>query len=283
MPKQNVILITGMSGAGKTSAMSVLEDLGFHCIDNYPVQLINQLDTIIGPEADETYKNLALATTAMDYPKFIAYLENLDVNLKVIFLDADDDELLLRYRFTRRHHPLMLENKALTLEEAIDVERDLFQNMKWNATIRIDTSKMETSGFKRVFKEHLGLSETDFFRVAFSSFGYKHGIPIDADVILDVRFLPNPFYDEELKEMTGNDKPVFDYVIEAQETVEYLKVLTNYLDYMLELYQGQLKNHVNICIGCTGGHHRSVSIVNWLYEYYNDTYKCFTFHRDLER
>ena len=282
MRKQNIILITGMSGAGKSSAMSILEDMGYHCIDNLPVQLIEHLGKIINEHTDERYDNIALATTAIDYPKFLQYFQSLDVNVKVVFLDASDDCLLLRYKFTRRHHPMILAERAATLEEAIEVERDLFEELNDRALVHIDTSKLNQSELKSSLMEKLALNKRPIFSISFVSFGFKHGVPLDADLMFDVRFLPNPYYIEDLRPQTGNDAPVYEYVMEFDQTKEYTQYLQSFLDFVFVQYRKQNKNHMTVAIGCTGGHHRSVSITNWLYEHYKRKYQCYKSHRDIK-
>lgn len=280
MRKQNIILITGMSGAGKTTAMSILEDMGYHCIDNLPVQLIEHLEEVMNEQADERYDNIALATTAIDYPKFLQYFQSLDVSVRVVFLDASDDCLLLRYKFTRRHHPMILAERATTLEEAIEVERDLFEELNDRAVLHIDTSKLDQSELKSVLMEKLALNQRLTFSITFVSFGFKHGVPLDADLMFDVRFLPNPYYIEELRHQTGDDQPVYDYVMSFDQTKDYIHYLQSFLDFVFVQYRQQNKNHLTIAIGCTGGHHRSVSIVNWLYKHYKNEYHCYKSHRD---
>ena len=222
MNEQNVVLITGMSGAGKTTAMGILEDMGYHCIDNFPVQLLESLGKIINAKPDPRYSNIALATTAIDYPKFLQYFENIDVNVRVVFLDASNEKLLLRYKFTRRHHPMMMFSKANTLEEAIEVERDMFNALNERAVLHIDTTMMDQHGLKSVLMEKLSLNSKPVFSISFVSFGFKHGVPMDVDLVFDVRFLPNPYYIEELREQTGDDAPVYDYVMSFDQTKEFI-------------------------------------------------------------
>ena len=280
MNQQNVVLITGMSGAGKTTAMNILEDMGYHCIDNFPVQLLDSLAEIINADHDPRYNHLALATTAIDYPKFLNYFENIDVKVRVIFLDASNEKLLLRYKFTRRHHPMMLFGKANTLEEAIEVERDMFDALNERAVLHIDTTKLGQQELKGELMEKLSLNSREIFSISFVSFGYKHGIPLDADLIFDVRFLPNPYYIEELKDQTGDDVPVYEYVMGFDQTKDFIRYLKTFLDYMFVQYRNEKKNHLTIGIGCTGGHHRSVTITNWLFKHYQDQFHCYKSHRD---
>ena len=280
MTKQNVLLVTGMSGAGKTTTMGILEDMGYHCIDQFPVQLLSSLSEIINTDPDPRYVNLALATTAMDYPKFLNTFANIGVNVRVIFLDASDEKLLLRYKFTRRHHPMLMLQKANTLEEAIEMERDMFENLNRESIMHIDTTQLSHANLKATLMEKLELNSAQIFSVSFVSFGYKYGVPLDADLIFDMRFLPNPFYVDELKDLTGDDSAVYEYVIEKAETKELLKHITQYLDFCFSAYAKENKNHLTVGIGCTGGKHRSVSVANWLYMHYQEKYHCFKSHRD---
>ena len=280
--RRNVVLITGMSGAGKTSAMNILEDMGYHCIDNFPVQLLSSLGHLIREQDDKRYDNIALATNAVDYMQFLNYFENIGMTVNVVFLDASNEELLLRYRFTRRHHPMLLFSMANTLEEAIEVERDLFNRLNERAILHIDTTKLGLQELRNILFSRLSFKAKPEFTISFMSFGFKHGLPIDADIVSDVRFLPNPYYVDALKEKTGNDKEVYDYVMKFDETKEFCCRLHDYLDYVLTQYAKQKRSHLTVAIGCTGGHHRSVTIANWLYALYKDRYQCFLSHRDCE-
>lgn len=280
MSQQNIVLVTGMSGAGKTTAIGALEDMGYHCIDQFPVQLIEELGGIIKAEHDPRYANLALATTALDYEKFLHYFESRDIPVRVLFLDASDETLLLRYKFTRRTHPFIVFNKANTLEEAIEAERDMFETLKYHKVVHIDTTKLTQMKLKANIEERFSISDKPMFSISFVSFGYKHGVPMDADLMIDVRFLPNPYWIEELKELTGDDAPVYDYVMSFDETKEFVNRMTDFLDYMLVQYKKEGKNHLTIGIGCTGGQHRSVTLTNYFYDYYKDKFNCHKGHRD---
>ncbi len=279
--KKNIVLLTGMSGAGKSSAMNALEDMGYYCMDNFPKELLPQLEKLF--EMEDTYKYVALSVSALDYISFVNFFDNISQRVQIVFLDCSDQELLLRYRFTRRNHPLIARNLATTLEEAIELERDYFNQIQDNVqnTFHIDTSKLSKAELAARIRHRFRFEEKSRFTVTFQSFGFKHGVPMDADMVLDVRFLPNPFYDPELKEKNGNHKEVYDYVINKEQTQEYLTYLSQMMDYVLKSYDDQNKAHMIIGIGCTGGQHRSVSICNWLYDRYKDTYRCFKSHRDI--
>ena len=263
--KHRVILVSGMSGAGKTTAMGILEDMGYHCMDQFPVKLLPELLEIIIRHDDLRFQNLALSTNLIDFNAFKQTFGILDIDLQIILLEASHTELLKRYKFTRRTHPMILSQQAQTLEDSIQVERDMLSNLKEQNCMVVETSHLNATELKQRLNQVFAINERAPFSISFISFGYKNGLPMDADLVFDVRFLPNPYWNEDLKDLTGNDKPVYDYVIEKKETQRFIK-----------------KNHFTVAIGCTGGKHRSVSLVNWAYENYGKEYRCFKDHRDLE-
>lgn len=279
---RNIILVTGMSGAGKSNAMNALEDLGYYCIDNFPKELLEDLEDLLD-QVDPKYEKVALSVSAVDYLNFVNFFDNLRRPLQIVFLDCADEELLLRYRFTRRSHPMITSGKAATLEEAIEVERDYFNHLQSSSqnTFRFDTTKLTTQALGNLIRQRFKQPEQQEFKITFQSFGFKHGVPLDADSIIDVRFLPNPFYEPALREKTGNDKEVYDYVMGKQESQEFIQKLKELLDYTFASYAEQNKNHMIVAVGCTGGQHRSVTIANWLYNTYKDEYPCFVSHRDI--
>ncbi len=278
--KNRVVLVSGMSGAGKTSATSVLEDMGYHCIDQFPVQLLSLLVDMIESSTDPRYQVLALSTSAKDFPEFIQAFGGADMDVRVLFLDASNEELLHRYKSTRRTHPLLISNVANTLEEAISIERQMFQNYKDNASLLLDTTFLKSNELKGKIERYFNLKNKPTFSISFISFGYKHGVPLDADLMIDVRFLPNPYWEIELRPYSGDDACVYDYVMEKPETQEFIKRLLEFLDYGFEQYVKEGKNHFTVAIGCTGGQHRSVTIANYLYDHYSKQYNCFKEHRD---
>lgn len=280
MKKKRVILVSGMSGAGKTSATSVLEDMGYHCIDQFPVQLLSLLVDLIENSIDPRYSYLALSTSAKDFPEFLKAFEGEDMDVRVLFLDASNEELLHRYKSTRRTHPLLISNVCNTLEEAISVERQMFQNYKDAAFLSIDTTFLTAAELKQKVEKYCSLSSVPVFSISFISFGYKHGVPLDADLMIDVRFLPNPFWEVELRPYSGDDPQVYHYVIDKPETQEFIKRLLEFLDYAFTEYVKEGKNHFTVAIGCTGGQHRSVAVTNYLYDHYKTQYNCYKEHRD---
>ena len=281
MDQVEVVIVTGMSGAGKTSAMACFENLAFRCIDNYPVPLLTEFAELV--QDNSQYQRVAMAVSLEDALKAIRLLNNLDwINLTVVFLDCDDETLVKRYKQTRRSHQLLISNKASSLLEAIEFERRLAEPISRLANIYIDTTKLKGARFQDLLEDYFNKGKLDPFRITFVSFGYKHGVPKDADLLLDVRFLPNPFYIEELRQLTGNDQAVYDYVMEKEETKIFVEKTTEFLDYLLKEYEKEGKMHLVIGIGCTGGQHRSVTLTNYFADYYSQYYQVHRLHRDAD-
>lgn len=281
MDQVEVVIVTGMSGAGKTSAMACFENLAFRCIDNYPVPLLTEFAELV--QDNSQYQRVAMAVSLEDALKAIRLLNNLDwINLTVVFLDCDDETLVKRYKQTRRSHPLLISNKASSLLEAIEFERRLAEPISRLANIYIDTTKLKGARFQDLLEDYFNKGKLDPFRITFVSFGYKHGVPKDADLLLDVRFLPNPFYIEELRQLTGNDQAVYDYVMEKEETKIFVEKTTEFLDYLLKEYEKEGKMYLVIGIGCTGGQHRSVTLTNYFADYYSQYYQVHRLHRDAD-
>lgn len=280
--KKQVIIVSGMSGAGKSTVMRILEDIGYFCIDNFPVQLLSMFVDMLEGTNDVRYSYVALATSAQDFPEFLHSLKGEGIDVRVLFMEASDKTLLTRYKSTRRAHPLLLSNTVNTLEEAISVERQMFQKNIQDTFITIDTTFVSEKELKEKLVQYFGKRSAPVFSVSFLSFGYKYGVPMDADLMIDVRFLPNPYWEVKLRPYTGNDKVIYDYVMEKEETKDFVKRLVVFTDYLLEQYAKEGKNHFTVGIGCTGGQHRSVTIANYLYNHYKDKYRCYIEHRDVK-
>ncbi len=277
---KKVILVSGMSGAGKSTATSILEDMGYHVIENFPVQLITLLVDIIENSTDPRYSNLVLSTNANDFAMFLHGLKGEAIDVSVLFLDASDLVLIRRYKSSRRMHPLLLSNSANTLEEAIAVERQILSRTLNASFVTIDTSFLTVKEVKRILEQYFAKSAIPSFSISFMSFGYKYGVPLDADLMIDVRFLPNPFWVPELRVYSGDDPQVYDYVMEKEQTREFLKRMVSFLDYAFGEYVKEGKNHFTVAIGCTGGQHRSVAVTNYLYDHYREQYHSYKQHRD---
>jgi UPF0042 nucleotide-binding protein len=280
--KRRVILLTGISGAGKTTTMGILEDMGYHCIDQFPVSLLKDLRNLIIKGSDPRFDNVVISMSLHDFESFHVMFRGLDVDLRVIFLEASHDELLKRYKSTRRNHPLLISNKVTTLEEALTLEEENLKTLKDTSFTGIDTTFLKGTELKSRLNKMFSLNDQPTFSISFVSFGYKNGVPLDADLLFDVRFLPNPFWDERLREFSGEDKIIQDFVLRHEETQIFIKKLTTFLDYAFKEYVKEGKNHFTVGIGCTGGKHRSVVLVNQFYEIYSKEYHCFKEHRDLQ-
>jgi len=280
--KRRVILLTGISGAGKTTTMGILEDMGYHCIDQFPVNLLKELSNLIIKGTDPRFENVAISMALQDFESYYATFRGLDIDLRVVFLEASHDELLKRYKSTRRNHPLLISNKVTTLEEALTYEAENLKRLKETSFIGIDTTFLKGTELKGRLNKMFNLGTQPTFSISFVSFGYKNGVPLDADLLFDVRFLPNPFWDESLREFTGEDKIIEDFVMGHEETLVFIKKLKSFLDYAFKEYVKEGKNHFTVGIGCTGGRHRSVVLVNEFYKIYSQKYHCFKEHRDLQ-
>ena len=277
---KHVVLVSGMSGAGKSTAMSILEDMGYHVIENFPIQLLSLLVDMIETSTDPRYSYIALSTSAADFPVFLRTLKGQGIEVRVMFLDAADSVLIHRYKQTRRIHPLILSNTANTLEEAIAVERQMLSQTNNSSFVTIDTSFTSAHDIKQMIEQYFSKDAAPSFSISFVSFGYKYGVPMDADLMIDVRFLPNPYWEPKLRIFSGNDDNVYHYVMDNPETQEFLKRLLSFLDYSFAQYVKEGKNHFTVAIGCTGGQHRSVAITNFLYDHYKTTYHVYKSHRD---
>ena len=279
---KRLVLISGLSGAGKSTASNIMEDMGFTCIDQYPVELLPDLIELIKNDNSFKYDKVALTIGLSDLDRFSNLLSNTDFESTLILLDAKKDTIINRYKFTRRVHPLVIANTAATLEEAFDIEKNIIKKFKTQNVHVLDTSNLKNKDLKEKFDKILKYNDFNNLAITFESFGFKNGLPDDADVILDVRMLDNPFYVDELKNKTGNDEAVRDYVLSSKLTQRYIKKAISYLDFMFKAYDKEEKRHLTICIGCTGGQHRSVTLAIYLYEYYKDKYMCYLNHREIK-
>lgn len=278
---KELVIVTGMSGAGKTTAMAIFESMEYQCIDNYPVPLLSQFVNLL--KDSDRYQKVALALNLTDaYEAFRILEKTRDFHFTKVFLDCEDAILLTRYKFTRRVHPLLISNTVQTLTEAIRFERELSLPIKQEADILIDTSKYTKPKLQEHMERLFILNETDPLRISFVSFGYKYGIPRDADLLFDVRFLPNPYYLPELRNLTGNDKEVYDYVMDKPETQEFVERMNHLFDYFFENYDQEGKMHLVVGVGCTGGQHRSVTLANYFAKHYAKKYHVHVMHRDAD-
>ena len=280
------VIVTGMSGSGKRTAMKMLEDVGFYCVDNLPVPLIEKFVELIAmPNSEVNKVALGIDVRAdQSFDGVCRVLEKLKDNgylFEILFLEASDAVLLKRYKETRRLHPLSPKGRV---QEGIHKERETLKEIRQMADYIFDTSNLLTRELKEEIDNiFIHNKEYNSLIVSILSFGFKNGIPADADLVFDVRFLPNPFYIDELKHKTGNDKEVQDYVMEFPEASEFLKKLMDMLDFLIPNYVKEGKHQLVVAIGCTGGKHRSVTLANELYAKMKDhgTYGMKLYHRDV--
>lgn len=280
------VVLTGLSGAGKTQAMHSMEDIGFFCVDNLPPALIPVFyDLCI--KSDSTMARVAVVSDTRGgelFKSFFTAMETLKMDnkpYKILFLDASDNVLVHRFKETRRKHPLS-DDLAGSLEQAVRLERDMLRPVRENSDFVIDTTGMSPAQLKGRIAEQFLTSASDSMPVHCISFGFKHGIPMEADLVMDVRCLPNPFYDPELRPKTGLDPDVRDYVMENEETRGFLARYTALLDYLLPLYEKEGKSQLVVAVGCTGGHHRSVALAQYTCDYLVEKgVKASVTHRDM--
>lgn len=284
------VVVTGMSGSGKRTALKMLEDVGFFCVDNLPVLLIEKfVELLATPNNEITKVALGLDVRADqsfdDVKKMLELLKNNGYVFEILFMEASDQVLVKRYKESRRMHPLS-SAKDCRVEEGIKRERGILENVKRKADYVIDTSQLLTRELKeeldRIFVNN---EEYNSLMITVMSFGFKHGIPADADLVFDVRFLPNPFYIEELKYLTGIDKDVQNYVMDFPEASEFLEKLTDMIKFLIPNYVREGKYQLVIGIGCTGGKHRSVTLTNELYKRLKNQgkYGLTISHRDIKQ
>ncbi|WP_324255227.1 RNase adapter RapZ [Limosilactobacillus reuteri] len=284
--KLKVVIITGMSGAGKTVAVHSLEDLGYFVIDNMLPGLAERFVDVIKDSGEFNKIAMVMDMRSRGFydevlPNFEKLKKRADLDVKLLFLDANDVTLISRYKETRRSHPLSPQGRIL---DGVELERKLSTDLKSQADIVIDTTNVTPRNLKLRLNKLFGQGEGNDFYVEVMSFGFKYGLPLDADIVMDVRFLPNPFYIPELKHLTGNDLAVQNYVMQSSLAKEFYQHLRSLLEITLPGYIKEGKSSLTIAIGCTGGQHRSVTIANKLSaDLKEKRYKVNTYHRDIEK
>lgn len=283
------VVVTGMSGAGKRSALKMLEDVGYFCIDNLPILLVPKLAELLTvPNAEINKIALGMDIRSRygsdDLMQALDELDTLGIAYEMLYMDASDEVLIKRYKETRRNHPLAGNNRV---DQGIVKERKTLAPLRARADYILDTSRLLIRELKREIN-HIFVENKEYknLYVTVLSFGFKYGIPSDADLVFDVRFLPNPYYIEELRSLSGNDKPVQDYVMDNDKAGKFLKMLTDMIRFLIPNYITEGKTQLVIGIGCTGGKHRSVTLANALYEALAETesdYGIKIEHRDIEK
>lgn len=279
-----VVIITGLSGAGKSQAVNCLEDLGFYCIDNMPPSLVKDFISL-SVNGNNKIEKAAFVMDIRggefldDIIPCLEHLKKMDITYKMLFLEASDEVLIRRFNETRRQHPLALGKDSLT---SIIEERKILANIRKRADIVIDTSNMKASKLKMEISAVFGQGEEAGFVINIFSFGFKHGIPLDADMVFDVRFIPNPYYVPSLKKLTGNSKKIQDYVLKFPETKKFVLQVEEMINDMIPAFVREGKYHLNLAFGCTGGQHRSVTLANYFsYKLKKEGIRITLEHRDL--
>ena len=282
-----IVIVTGMSGAGKSSVLRMLEDVGYFCVDNIPIALIPKFVCISADSQGETSKlalgvDIRSGNALEDLDEILNEITESGYDSEILYLDASTDVLVKRYKETRRNHPL---SRGGRVDKLIETERERLEFLKEQADYIIDTSTMLVRELKaEIDKIFVSNQEFKNFYITVVSFGFKYGIPTDADLVFDVRFLQNPYYITELKPLTGNDKEVYDYVMNSASAEPFMNKLTDMVNFLIPRYIEEGKNHLVIGIGCTGGKHRSVTIANALYNELKDSnYGTKVDHRDIEK
>ena len=280
------VVVTGLSGAGKTQAMHSMEDIGFFCVDNLPPALIPVFYDLC-LKSESAMDRVAVVTDTRGgelFKSFFTAMESLkmeDKSYRILFLDASDGILVRRFKETRRKHPLS-DDLGGSLEQAVRLEREMLRPVRESADFVIDTASLSPAQLKGRIAELFLTSASDSLAVHCISFGFKFGIPMEADLVMDVRCLPNPFYVQELRPKTGLDSDVRDYVMENDESRGFVTRYTGLLDYLLPLYEKEGKSQLVVAVGCTGGHHRSVALAQYTRDYLAAKgLKASVTHRDM--
>ena len=284
MKSLRVVIITGMSGSGKTTALRALEDIGFFCVDNLPVMLLPEFLEIQSDASKDVSKvamvmDLREKSFLQSYTKIFAELNRKGYKIEILFLDAGDDALLHRFSETRRTHPLSLRGSVM---EGILSERSQLSSLKQMADQVLDTTSLNVHQLKDAVQRHFLGADSRRMIIHVTSFGYRFGLPADADMVLDVRFLPNPYFVEELKPHDGHDAAVRGYVLEFEESRIFIQKLFELMEFLVPLYEKEGKARFNIAVGCTGGRHRSVVMANELVAYFSGrNFVVSISHRDI--
>lgn len=283
------LFVTGLSGAGKTQALHALEDIGFYCVDNIPTKLISTFYELCQKSSDKSMQRVAVVIDIRGENFLEGSFESIEKlkanrkNYKILFLDARENVLVQRYKESRRKHPLA-ENYHGAVQKAIRFERELLTSIKNSADYLIDTSFLSSAQLKKRIASLFLSDSSSALTVTCMSFGFKHGLPTEADLAFDVRCLPNPYYIDEMRNLTGLDELVAEYVLNGEETKGFIERTVSLIDYMLPLYCNEGKSQLVIAIGCTGGHHRSVAIAQYLYNHLLDAgHHVVINHRDISK
>ena len=284
---KEVVIITGVSGAGKSTAMSFLEDIGYYCIDNMPPELISTFVNLI--EKSDSYNKIAMVVDVRSTDVFNIFIDGVetlkknDYKTKIIYLDIKDHIALKRYKLTRRKHPLADKFDG-NISDALIYEKNILASLRQHADFVIDTSDLQANQLRTRLSQIVLDDYKNAMNINIMSFGFKHGVPTDADFVLDVRCLPNPYWIESMRNRTGLEKDIYDYVFRFKESQILYDKLVDMMEFLTPLYVKEGKSQLVIAIGCTGGNHRSVAFAQRLYEYFNSKMDNVTVnHRDIDK
>ncbi len=284
MANTELIIISGRSGAGKSVALRTLEDIGYYCVDNLPISLLPQLTEILAQKQSQLAISIDIRNLPNSQQELDVTLEQLSrlYDVKIIFLDTDPTTLIRRYSDSRRLHPLS--NRDLSLEAAINAEMQYLEPLLSHANLIINTAELSTHALSERLRTFLRGNSDKELKIVVESFGFKYGIPLDADYVFDVRFLPNPHWDPELRPMTGLDEPVAEFLAKHKEVHNFIYLTRNYIETWLPMLEQNNRSYLTIAVGCTGGKHRSVYIAQQIGEYFQTKGKNVKIqHKSLER
>lgn len=282
-----LLIVSGLSGSGKSTVLNVLEDLDYYCIDNLPISLLSNFAAHMVGAGKKFYRNAAVGVDARNrpeelarFPAILSGLREAEINCEVLFLDADDPILIKRFSETRRKHPLTKD--PISLAEAIDLERELLDPISRQADLYIDTSHTNLHQLRDLIRQRVATKDQKTLSVLFLSFGYKNGIPVDADLVFDVRCLPNPYWEARLREFTGRDAPVIEFLESHEMVIEMYEDLRNYLERWIPRFRAADRTYLTIAVGCTGGQHRSVYLVERLAAHFASNNDVLARHREFK-
>jgi len=284
---RRLIIVSGLSGAGKTVVLNTLEDLSYYTIDNLPVSLLNELIDQFSTEDSKLAKQIVIGIDARNtqddfsfLPKTISSLRKKNISTDLIFVEASDDVLTKRFSETRRKHPLSSDETSLT--DAIKLERYIIGELAEAADLAIDTSHMQLNELRDIVRSRIAQRENTTLSLQFMSFGYKNGIPKDADFVFDLRCLPNPYWNKDLRKYSGKDEPIIEFLLKQNDVKQMLSDLEHFLERWIPQFEADSRSYLSIAFGCTGGHHRSVFIVEQLANIFSSSNKQVIIrHRDL--
>lgn len=282
-----LLIVSALSGSGKSIALDTLEDCGYYCIDNLPITLLEDFINHVMLTDKKTYTKTAIGIDARNQNESLAnFSENLDmirskgIDCEVIFMQAEESTLLKRYSETRRRHPLTDFN--IPLKEALKIEKEMLTPIAKHANVIIDTSRTHYHQLRELIRDQIGERDFKHISLQFQSFGYKHGVPLDADFVFDARSLPNPYWIPELRSLTGKDQPVIDFLKEQALVAEFFQEISSFLERWIPRFDAEGRSYLTIAIGCTGGQHRSVYLVDALNRHFkNPMLNVIVRHREL--